>query len=199
MAAGLSLVWAGRGSEDDSASASRAPSSQSAESADDAAADSSFSATGGSAADTEAPTAGGHGSATTVASAGSVDLPVVYLGSFASADALREATATSFADAQRSSDQSLSFEAGSGTTTDANARSKAPTVPSDKAVDRCAQQLQVTLSLTGAPLEEGYATVDGKDVLVYEFAAASARDGKATTLVAAVGTDACDEVVIFER
>jgi hypothetical protein len=41
--------------------------------------------------------------------------------------------------------------------------------------------------------------VRGRRLLVYEFAAASYADGSATTLVAAVGVDACDPVLTFER
>ena len=49
------------------------------------------------------------------------------------------------------------------------------------------------------PVQTGYATVDDEPVLVYEFATTSARTNKETTLVAAVGVKACDEVVFFER
>ena len=72
-------------------------------------------------------------------------------------------------------------------------------MPDDAAIDRCAELLQITLSLEGAPLQTGYATVAGEPVLVYEFAATSSSDGSDTTLVGVVGVDACEQVVIFER
>ncbi|MCU1372331.1 MAG: hypothetical protein JWO77_3525 [Ilumatobacteraceae bacterium] len=205
MAVGLSLVWAGRGSEDDQAGASRTASGQQDTSAGDGDAESSFSGTGSSSAEASDPpadaaTPGGHGSPTTVVPSSSAELPVLYLGSYDDADELRTATATSFADALKASGTALQYD----TTEPADEQTGATTrteadMPSAKAVDRCAQQLQVTLSMKAGPLQTGYATVDDRSVLVYEFAAASARDGKETTLVAAVGVDACDEVVIFER
>lgn len=199
MAVGLSLVWAGRGTEDDQAGASRTAADSSSQESSADAADSSFSESGGGigAGSTEAaPSSGGHGSATTIASNPTEGLPVVYLGEYPSGDALREATATSFADALPTSETAPSFD-GADPPPDTATRSRS--APPEAAVDRCAQQLQITLSLETNPLQAGYATVDDRDVLVYEFAATSARDGSETTLVAAVGQDACDEVVLFER
>ena len=71
--------------------------------------------------------------------------------------------------------------------------------PADAAVDRCQQQLEVTLELEGGPTARGYALVDGQEVLVYEFDRASFADGSPTQLIAAVGVDACQQVVFFER
>lgn len=205
MAVGLTLVWAGRSSDDDQASATLASaadkSSESAESSNGgAAADTNFSGSGSTATDQAAP-AGGHGSPTTIApSTSSASLPLLYLGSYESGDALREATAGSFADAWKASGSKVAYQGGD-TAADEVGRSTTSggTPPTAEAVDRCGDQLQVTLSTKAGPVQTGYATVDGEEVLVYEFAAASARDGRETTLVAAVGTDACDEVVIFER
>lgn len=201
MAIGLSLVWAGRSSDQDKADASfDAVGAEIEQQAGDAGADSSFSerSSGGrSAPDT---VSGGHGAATTSGSpSASADTPLLYLGAYASADDLRAATATSLADAQTNGETGLAFGSPSPESGDATGFS-AEDPPERAGVDRCAEQLQVTLSMKAAPLQTGYATVDGKDVLVYEFATASARDAdRETTLVAAVGADACDQVVIFER
>jgi hypothetical protein len=208
MAVGLSLVWAGRGSDDDQASASRTgAASQTAD--DSPEADSAFSesadgsAAAGKTLGSTPSVPGGHGTETTIASQSGTDLPVLYLGSFASADRLRSATATSFADALKASEAAPNFGS-TPTTTGGDEQASTTqrsdgTAPSDASLDRCAEQLQVTLSLKAGPLQRGYATVDDQTVLVYEFAATSARDGKDTTLVAAVGAEACDEVVLFER
>lgn len=181
MALGLTLVWAGRGSQDDQASAKFDSVGASISVGDQEASGeprSSFS--GGTAADTEQAAAGGHGADTTIASSASeTPLSLTYLGAFDSGDLLRAATASSL--------------------TGAPSTAEAPEAPSDASVDRCAEQLQVTLSLKAGPSRAGYSTVDDKDVLVYEFPATSAVDGTDTTLVAAVGVAACDEVVIFER
>ena len=204
MAIGLSLVWAGRSSDDDQASAKL--NDLAAESADASGggsngADSSFTESGSSAEDqASAPVAGGHGAPTTVAgtTSSTADLPLLYLGSFPSADAFRNATASSLTDAWSASGGEVAYQ---GDSSDAgrSSGSASASAPSPDAVDRCGEQLQVTLSTKSAPIQTGYASVDGEQVLVYEFATASARDGKDTTLVAAVGPDACDEVVIFER
>lgn len=208
MAVGLSLVWAGRGTEEDQAGASRTAADASQE-LSDGAADAAFSEDGagadagaGSSANTadaeesEAAPSGGHGSATTIPTNPTEGLPVVFLGDYPSGEALRQATATSFAEALAASDTTATF-GGSDPDPDATGRSRSE--PSAASVDRCAQQLQVALSLASDPLQAGYATVDDRDVLVYEFATTSAQDGSETTLVAAVGKDACDEVVLFER
>lgn len=202
MAIGLSLVWAGRGTEEDQAGASRtaadAEASQELGEGGDGAAESSFSESGsGNAADepATAPGSGGHSSATTIAANPTAGLPVSFLGDYASGADLREATAASFAEALSSSGSSATFDSPDPQ----NRNTRTPTAPSEASVDRCAQQLQVALSLKTNPIQVGYATVDDRDVLVYEFATTSVADGSETTLVAAVGKDACDEVVLFER
>lgn len=197
MAVGLSLVWAGRGDDEDQAGATRRTTLASAETSSDAPeADATFGDASGAGASEAAPL-GGHGAPTTIApqdASRTMDLPVVLLGSFASGAELREATASSFTPSTTATGSSPA----DGEATGDQARDRAAP-PSDAAVDRCAQQLQVTLSMEAPPTRVGYATVDGKDVLAYEFATTSARDGKPTTLVAAVGVEACDQVVIFER
>lgn len=205
MAVGLSLVWAGQSDDQDQASASLTSQEASAgKSADDEAADSSFSdgAGGGSTADPLTdPLTGAHGSPTTIAPAPgeSASVPVVYLGAYESGADLRAATATSFALALQTSRSQPSYEAPDPGAPERQGLS-ADVPPAQASVDRCAEQLQVTLSLKQAPIQTGYATVGDRDVLVYEFATTSAKDAdRETTLVAAVGADACDEVVIFER
>jgi hypothetical protein len=197
MAAGLSLVWAGRGTEQDQAGAGQSAADATGQDASDGAAESSFEESSAATdAGAAAPSSGGHGSATTIAANPTEGLPLVYLGDYPSGAALREATATSFADALRSSDTTATFN---GADPPPERTTPSRSAPPEAAVDRCAQQLQITLSLETNPLQAGYATVDDRDVLVYEFAATSVRDGSETTLVAAVGQDACDEVVLFER
>ncbi|WP_421117986.1 hypothetical protein ACE2AJ_11285 [Aquihabitans daechungensis] len=205
MAIGLSLVWAGRSTDEDQASATKSDAATLQESSDatessGGSSDSSFSA-GDAGAESEMGLPGGHGAPTTTAATASrsADLPVLYLGSYPSGAKLREATARSFADAWKASGSPLVFDADDSAPEDsANARLQQEQ-PSARAVSRCADQLRVTLSLQGDPIQTGYATVDDKPVLVYEFATTSARSDAPTTLVAAVGVDACDEVVIFER
>ncbi|MCB0970372.1 MAG: hypothetical protein KDA97_02475 [Acidimicrobiales bacterium] len=185
---GLALVLAGRGAGDDVAS-QRFDTVGSAI-GDDAGA-------GGTALDEEAAepaTASGaesadaaHGAAPTTTTSPSLNTTsggeeVLDLGTFASGAELREALAEVFPGA--------AFSADDGAT-----RSRA----SDDAVARCAEQLRVTLELADGPQRVGIAVVDGQDVLVYEFATVATDDGSPTTLVAAVGIDACDPIELFER
>jgi hypothetical protein len=205
MAAGLSLVWAGRSDHQDQAGASLTAQDAATDKSENRTADSSFS--DGAAADSAeaAPLSGGHGSPTTAAStATSSDrVPVLYLGSYQSGADLRTATAASLDVAWRKSGSLLQYGALADTADETGAsprRFSAQNPPTQASVDRCAEQLQVTLSMKKAPIQTGYASVGGKDVLVYEFATASAKDAdRETTVVAAVGAEACDEVVFFER
>ena len=128
-----------------------------------------------------------HGAAPTTTTSPSLNTTsggeeVLDLGTFASGAELREALAEVFPGA--------AFSADDGAT-----RSRA----SDDAVARCAEQLRVTLELADGPQRVGIAVVDGQDVLVYEFATVATDDGSPTTLVAAVGIDACDPIELFER
>jgi hypothetical protein len=102
-----------------------------------------------------------------------------FLGTFDDADALRAALADS-SPAEVTADTSID-------------------APSTSALARCEQQLQITLELEGPPLATGYASVGGQLVLVYEWDHESFTDGRPTTLVTAVGSDACDQVALFER
>lgn len=178
VAVGLGLIWNGtHGSSDSSATkfntVGASINAESSKSASDSAAGSSASGSlADGAATTLAPTT------TVPPTAGPTSAGATDLGTYPSADALRSALATGWAD------------------TSGSATSPAPTA---EALDRCDQQLKVTLSLPAGSQHRGYATVAGKPVLVYEFASTSFKDGSPTTLVAAVGPEACNQVIIFER
>lgn len=191
MAVGLGLVWSGRTGNQKLDTASNRVSSDAASTASPEASDKSAgSLSGGGQSAATTTVIPGHGLPTTTAPGASPSsVTVVPLGAFATGDDLRTALATAFPVAAADT----TSPDGSPTT------APSPTEPSREAIDRCAAQLKVTLSLTGDPLHQGYATVGSKDVLVYEFASTSFADGSATTLVAAVGAEACDQVVVFER
>jgi hypothetical protein len=104
---------------------------------------------------------------------------VLDLGTFASPDALRSSLAAGFPAA------SAPLPSGG--------------VPATAALQRCGTQVAVTLNLKGEPLHVGYGTVAGRQVLVYEYPSTSYADKAPTTLVAAVGTQACDPVITFQR
>jgi hypothetical protein len=194
VAVGLGLVWSGRGSEtEDRASTSE---SAPAEVANDAGAGADASAgaatesadEGGTGADsldslTGDGTESGAPTSTIPPTSSAVAAPL-ELGSFATAEELRTALATTFAPAPATSGEQTE-------------RTQAP--PTAAQVERCGTQLQVTLELDDVAQQAGYGTVDGEPVLVYEFAAPSFADGSPTTLIAAVGTDSCQQVVLFER
>jgi hypothetical protein len=184
VAVGMTLVWSGRDTGSDEASSQRTA-------ADAAEPETELDATEG----TEAPpttlspdaAAGALDGATpergtsseSVTSGAPSTAP--FLGSFDDADELRTAFATTLAPADEA-EPPADVE-----------------VPFDEAFTRCAEQLAFTLDLDGDPLASGYAVVDGMLVLVYEWDHESFEDGRPTTLVTAVGRDACDEVALFER
>lgn len=183
VAVGLGLVWSGlNGSDERAARFNTVGNSINAGGGSTGASDAADAPEAGAGAATTTAPLPGHGLATTVVppTESSTAAPIA-LGTFASGDDLREALATSFA-------PSPSVQA-----------DPASRAPAEAAVDRCAEQLKVTLKLAGEPLNQGFATVDGRPVLVYEFASTSYADGSPTTLVAAVGEGACDQVVVFER
>jgi hypothetical protein len=193
MAVGLTLIWSGRNDEDQTASFDNV--SAEIKSSDSGGA-SSGSGGGSDAADappdhdptTTGSTAdSGEASASTIPPTSTRTLTAVDLGTFADGDALRAELAEGSEDGWVSSE---------GTVGDGSARSSAPT---EDAFDRCAEQLQVTLKLDDPAIRMGYATVADKPVVVYEFPTVSSRTGDPTTLVAAVGVDACEQVIIFER
>lgn len=143
--------------------------------ADDRAADATSAPEGAVAGQAGAPaTTTAAGSTTTAAAAGSATIAVSDLGTFEDAAALRTALRTGF---------------GPGTA--------ATPIPS-AALDRCRQQVQVTLSITADPTRTGRAKVAGREVFVYVFPYTAAGPG-VTELVAGVGRDACDPVVTFQR
>lgn len=71
--------------------------------------------------------------------------------------------------------------------------------PSVASLDRCDQQLRAVLETEETSIERGWALVDGETVLVYGFERPAFSDGSPTTVVAAVGIAACEQVVLFER
>ena len=80
------------------------------------------------------------------------------------------------------------------------ARSQASATERTPAVlDRCGALMQTLLRLTKPANRWGVATIGGQSALVYEFSGPSFKTGKATTIVAAVGPQACNPIVTFER
>lgn len=186
VGAGLALIWSGRTDDAEERSAGDAATS---EQAGEAAADEALPEDlvlpdhGSGAMDgTESSTASGAGAATTTTSppAAAALGPLTFVGSFGTGDELRAALATSFDPAPGADGSEVE-------------------VPADAAVERCQDQLEITLGLEGAPTNRGYAVVGDEVVLVYEYDRASFADGSPTQLIAAVGVDACQEVVFFER
>jgi hypothetical protein len=180
---GLALVYTGRDQGDEVAStgAGDAPALETAEEAEPPADEAATADADGG---TEAFDLPAHGAPTTTApgadgASGAARLPVPYLGAFAGPDDLRRALADGFAaDAE--------LPAGIA-------------APSDASVDRCDDQVQIVLDTGAAAITRGFALVDDLVVLVYEYDRASFADGSPTTLVVAVGIDACQQVVAFER
>jgi hypothetical protein len=196
VAVGLGLVWSGRdgGASDQASTGADASSSagatvdeSTAERTDPDASDGASTEALDTSGDTaEAPAESSEGAPTsTIPPMDAAIAPPVDLGTFATGDDLRAALADAF--------PVPGPELGSGTSPNATV------APSSEQVERCATQLQVTLELEDGPLQVGYAAVEDAPVLVYEFAADSFADGSPTTLVAAVGTEACEQVVFFER
>lgn len=178
---GLTLVWQGRNADDQQTAGGRTTADETVAGRDAgrSAADltepevADASETDALLPDHGAPT---EGAPTTIAPAPGT--ATVALGTFPDPDALRESLATT-------------FPTTSATTADP--------APSDAALARCAKQMRLTLSLDAGPTHQGWATVDGEQVLVYEFPSRSFTDGSPTTLVTAVGAEACDQVAIFQR
>jgi hypothetical protein len=178
MAAGLALIYTGR-DQDQSAMTvgDDAPSALADEEAGAEGADGSRPADDLSAA--ELPQ---HGAAAPEAGiATTVDAnDVGFLGAFDDPAALRTAAATQLV---------ASTEAPPADATE----------PSVESLDRCDQQLRAVLETEATSIERGWALVDGDTVLVYGFERPAFSDGSPTTVVAAVGIAACEQVVLFER
>jgi hypothetical protein len=184
VGAGLALIWSGR--TDDAKEMSAGDAATTAEQAGDAGADEAVPDDlvlpdhgGGAGMESSASTSGEATSTTSPPTASALG-PLTFLGTFGSGDELRSALATSFSPAP-------------------DADGTVVAAPSDAATERCQDQLEITLELEGGPTARGYAVVDGETVLVYEYDRASFADGSPTQLVAAVGVDACQQVVFFER
>ncbi|MCB0957915.1 MAG: hypothetical protein KDB04_00115 [Acidimicrobiales bacterium] len=187
VAVGLALVWSGRNDGEQASfttvGASIADgggsSATEADGAGDVAADVGAESSSTERGDANAPTttAPPLTTATTLAPGGTA--AALPLGTFASGDEMRAALAEAFP----------------ATATPVEGVEAPPAA----AFERCASQLQVTLDLDTDPTHTGYASVAGQVALVYEFATPGFDDGQPTTLVAAVGRDACDPIAIFQR
>ncbi|CAN5759943.1 hypothetical protein BH10ACT1_BH10ACT1_40530 [soil metagenome] len=182
---GLVLVWSGR----DDGSNEQDTAAVNTEQADKAADSASGSANGGGSvageAPADAPSASPHGEPTTTAAADSSRATaLVQLGTFADADALREDLKEAFPRPESSKGPDDGDLEALGL--------------SQASISRCDTQVRTILSIEGQARNEGVATVDGKQVLVYEYDA-TGTDGRATTLVAAVYPAACDQVLTFYR
>lgn len=71
--------------------------------------------------------------------------------------------------------------------------------PSQATVERCAALMTQVFQLPNPAGHIGRARVAGRDVLVYEFEAPSARDGAATTFITVNEPQTCDAQLSFER
>ncbi|MCB1030370.1 MAG: hypothetical protein KDA95_03485 [Acidimicrobiales bacterium] len=180
VAIGLGLVWSGRDSNNDvqTAQSAERETSQSDEIFGGHGSSEKSGSQGPAAESGDESTAG---VTTDGATANADPGPVVDLGTFTNADALREALAVSFP-----AELSLTSKS-------------AGAAPAQSQIDRCAKQLEVTLKIAGTSTNVGYSLVGDQSVLVYEFQIDSYKDATPTTLVAAVGADACNQVAIFER
>lgn len=186
MAAGLTLVWAGR--DDGSGESAAADRTDQAEpeaadappttvaTAEELAADGSTAFSTGSGEAGLAPTAGAAG--------GPVDL-----GAFDSSAALRSAVATAW---------SASTTTADANSTKAESRSMAP--PDELQIQRCGDQAAVIFAVTTDPTRVGYATVGDAPTLVYEFTGVEVEDGQpASNLVIATDVDTCTPLLSFVR
>lgn len=184
VAIGLGLVWSGtRTGDEEFATAGDQVADEVAAPAADGEGDTMASAEdapGRGDPGEEAEAAAPHGAVpTTAGAAGNESAVLPDLGRYDTAADLRTALRDGFPD-----DVPLT----SGTPVDS---------PTRGAVDRCRNQAIVTFDLEGPANEEGVATVDGRQVLVYEFADAAVVDGN--TYVIARGIEACDPVLDFQR
>ena len=176
VAVGLTLVWSGIRDGDagqTTTAASRADTEAGAAGRDGGSAERSGGDTGANATVAGSPSGSGGGAVE----------QVVDLGRFASAEDLRSTLAAGFPGQQP--------------------RRPADPAPPAARLDRCAQQVRVTLNGTQEPPplgprpdRQGYARIGDRQVLVYEFVTTSFQAGK-SAVVAAVGVDACDPVVTF--
>jgi hypothetical protein len=185
VAVGLSLVYTGRDQVDDLASTAATSLDDGAEGEQLAGGSEGLDGSNGAGPEAlDLPPHGGDLATSAPASRGGVaesaGPEATYLGSFGSADELRAALAL---------------------VTEADQTVQAPAIdpPSVASLDRCDDQIQVVLEIDAPASIRGYALVDGRVVLVYEYARPSFADGTPTTLVVGVGVEACEQVITFER
>lgn len=196
LAVGLGLIWSGRSSDQTQTAAGQRDraASSSAGRDEDAGGSGGGTVESGASESESTSTATATSSPTTstadsnVGAADPAGADPLDLGTFRSTDDLRQSLAASFP-----------TEADARSAPNGTSLPSAGPAPGPAAVDRCASLVQATLGLSDAPVRRGYATVDGTDALVYEFAAGSSSAGGGPPLVAAVGLVACDPLLTFER
>ncbi|CAN5186329.1 hypothetical protein BH20ACT3_BH20ACT3_04600 [soil metagenome] len=197
VSVGLGLIWSGQRSGDDEVAGTDAEvaTQASEEAAEDGTAESRTAeddasagaeATDDGAADEpdaspEVPAPHGDLPSTTTDADDSAGAEIADLGVFDGPDELRALLRTEFPDDVPPTSGAV------------------PESPTTAAVERCRDQLRQVFELETLPIATGFAIVAGQPVLVYEFAAPSFQDGSPTTLVAGVGSDACNSVLTFER
>jgi len=71
--------------------------------------------------------------------------------------------------------------------------------PSAAAIDRCQLLMMEVFDLPSEATRFGQATIEGEDLLVFEFAAPSATDGSPTTFLTVNEPTSCDARLSFER
>ncbi len=71
--------------------------------------------------------------------------------------------------------------------------------PSAAAIDRCQLLMMEVFDLPSEATRFGQATIEGEDLLVFEFAAPSAADGSPTTFLTVNEPTSCDARLSFER
>lgn len=194
---GLILAWTGRdgSSTNDSAAKVSASAERTRADADTGAASKTGADSG--AVDPHAPAtapSNGYSTGTSRSSAGTL-----ALGAYATGADLRTALARTFAPSTTATASGQAAGPTTPSTASLNDSADRLVVPSKAAVDRCAEQVKITLGLSTDPLHRGYAAVDDEPVFVYDFATNASISKKDTTIVAAVGQAACDPVVTFLR
>ncbi|HEX2575076.1 MAG TPA: hypothetical protein VHK88_01920 [Aquihabitans sp.] len=191
VAIGLALVWSGRddGGTDQAGvttSAEDGTSSGAGQVAEEESAPEGGAGGGGGGSDTsgersddaDTTTASGAPEATTTPGAGDASFSPAPLGAYPTLEALRTALRDTFPAPE---------VAAGGTTLSTAQRS------------RCASLMRQVFDLPADPTRTGVATVDGEELLVYEFEAPSVRDGRPTTFVTVNDPASCNARLSFER
>lgn len=189
VALGLALVWSGtRGDSTDQAAnsgASKLDQGSGATARGQVDKSSKSSRPGAEQRAEDSGTVAGHAAPTvTGAPGGAANPPTINLGTFATAADLRAALASGFP---------------------STPSADAAAAPSSAQLDRCIGEVRSTLNgsrlpapLPARPSHQGYARVEAQPTLVYEFPTTTFQPGR-TAVVTAVGTNACEPVLLFVR